>query len=58
MPDNRMGDEHTIDIPRAPIRNDPSFGVQRMLDGHKYPGGDHNTALGEDEWRNIHEPND
>lgn len=55
MPDNRMGDEPTIDLPRQPIANNPSFGVQRMLDGHKYPGGDGNTAMNEDELRNIHE---
>lgn len=56
MPDNRMGDDPVIDIPRAPIRNDPDFGVQRMLDGHRHPGEGNNTALAEDELRNIHHP--
>lgn len=56
MPDNRLGDEPTIDLPRAPIANDPDFGVQRMLDGHRYPGNGENTAENEDTWRNIHHP--
>lgn len=54
MPNNRLGSEPDIDIPRAPISNDPDFGVQRMLDGHKYPGGGENEV--DDELRNIHHP--
>ena len=56
MPNNSLGDDHDIDLPRQPIANDPDFGVQRMLDGHKYPGGGNNTAAAEDELRNIHHP--
>lgn len=52
MPDNRMGDEPTIDIPRKPIANDPDFGVQRMLDGHRIPS----DGVQDDESRNIHHP--
>lgn len=56
MPNNRMGeDEPKIDLPRQPIAHDPDFGVQRMLDGHRYPGNGENTAENEDTWRNIHE---
>jgi hypothetical protein len=53
--DNHMGEKPEIDIPRPPIANDPEFGVQRMLDGHKYPG-DENTALNQDWMSNIHNP--
>lgn len=56
MPDNHLGDDPTIDIPRPPISNDPDFGVQRMLDGHRYPGNSENTVENEDTWRNIHHP--
>ena len=52
MPDNKMGSEPTIDIPRAPIAHDPDFGVQRMLDGHRHPGDEPQ----DDESRNIHHP--
>lgn len=51
MPNNRLGSDPTIDIPRAPIANNPSFGVQRMLDGHIIP----EDGIQDDESRNIHE---
>lgn len=57
MPDNSLGDNNpTIDIPRPSITHDPDFGVQRMLDGHRYPGNEGNSAEAEDELRNIHHP--
>lgn len=53
MPDNRLGDEHNIDLPRQPIANDPEFSVMRMLDGHITPN-DNQPAITDADLSNPH----